>query len=140
MPRVLLAVALLACAWSITPTRAEDRTAPASTPTAAATAATGLFAIEIRVGPAWDVNKAPGEQAFFREHSANLRRLRDAGILVFGARYGEVGLVVLRATSLEDARAMMDADPAMRAGVFAYEAHAFNVFYPGMVEAPPRSL
>jgi uncharacterized protein YciI len=138
MHATLLAITLLVCAWSIAPARAEDRSAPVSTPATAATAATGLFAIEIRVGPAWDVNKAPGEQAFFREHSANLRRLRDAGNLVLGARYGEVGLVVLSATSLGDARAMMDADPAMQAGVFAYEAHPFNVFYPGTVEAPPR--
>lgn len=64
-----------------------------------------------------------------------MRRLRDSGRLVFGARYGEVGLVVLSATSLKDARAMMDADPAMQAGVLTYEAHVFNVLYPGTVEA-----
>ena len=64
-----------------------------------------------------------------------MRRLRDSGRLVFGARYGEVGLVVLSATSLKDARAMMDADPAMQTGVLTYEAHVFNVFYPGTVEA-----
>jgi uncharacterized protein YciI len=134
MPRILLAVTLLACTWSIAPIRANDRLAPVSTSAPATPAAPRLFAIEIRVGPAWDVDKAPGEQAFFREHSANLRRLRDAGKLVFGARYGDVGLVVLSATTLEDARAMMDADPAMQAGVFAYDAHPFNVFYPGTVE------
>jgi uncharacterized protein YciI len=135
-----LVVTLLVCSWSIaTGARAEDRSAPAATPAPATISTPRLFAIEIRVGPEWDADKSPGEQAFFREHSANLRRLRDAGNLVFGARYGDVGLVVLSATSLEDARAMMDADPAMQAGVFAYEAHAFNVFYPGTVVMPPRS-
>jgi uncharacterized protein YciI len=141
MRKTLLTVTVLLCAGSIAmPTRAEDRSAPAAASAPApAAAAPRLFAIEIRVGPEWDAAKPPGEQAFFREHSANLRRLRDAGNLVLGARYGEVGLVVLSATSLEDARAMMDADPAMQAGVFAYEAHAFNVFYSGTVDTPPRS-
>ncbi len=141
MRTTLLTVTVLLFAGSIAmPARAEDRSAPAPASAPASTAAAPrLFAIEIRVGPKWDATKPPGEQTHFREHSANLRRLRDAGILVLGARYGEVGLVVLSATSLEGARAMMDADPAMQAGVFAYEAHAFNVFYPGTVGAPPRS-
>jgi uncharacterized protein YciI len=140
MLKTLLAVLSLMCAWSIAaPARAGDRPAPASTPATGEPAANRLFAIELRVGPEWDTTKSPGDQAFFREHSANLRRLRDAGHLVLGARYGEVGLVVLSASSLEDARAMMDADPAIQAGVFAYEAHPLNVFYPGTVEAPART-
>lgn len=69
-----------------------------------------LFAIEIKVGPKWDAAKPPHEQALFREHSANLRRLREAGTLVIGARYSDKGLVVLSATSLAEARAMMDQD------------------------------
>jgi uncharacterized protein YciI len=127
---MLLCGSLLAMAAS-----AEDRAGPASPQPPLPAAAAQLYAIEIRIGPEWDSARSPDQQAFFREHSANLRRLRDSGRLVFGARYGEVGLVVLSATSLEDARAMMDADPAMQAGVFTYEAHVFNVFYPGTVEA-----
>jgi uncharacterized protein YciI len=54
-----------------------------------------------------------------------------------GGRYSDKGLVVLSAPSLADARAMMDQDPSIAAGVFAYEAHPFNIFYPGNVQ--PRS-
>lgn len=139
MRTMLLTVTLLACAGSLaTPARGDARAAPSAAPATSTSAAPKLFAIEIRVGPRWDVNRPPGQQTYFREHSANLRGLREAGQLVLGARYGEVGLVVLAAASLEEACAMMDADPAIQAGVFTYQAYPFNVFYAGTVEAPPR--
>ena len=122
----------VACALSLfpaLPARAQDAQPPASSQ---------LFAVEIKVGPKWETAKPAHEQALFREHSANLRRLRDAGSLVMGARYSDKGLVVLSAPSLADAKAMMDQDPSIVAGVFAYEAYPFNVFYPGSVESGKR--
>lgn len=97
-----------------------------------------LYAVQVRVGDKWDASKPPQEQALFREHSANLKRLRDAGHLVMGARFSDVGLIVLAAESEAQARAMMDADPSIAAGTFRYEVHAFNVFYPGTVRSPAR--
>jgi uncharacterized protein YciI len=97
-----------------------------------------LFAVEIRTGPKWDQSKPPQEQLYFREHSANLKRLREAGSLVMGARYSDKGLVVLAALSEEEARAMMDVDPSIKAEVFKYEVHAFSVFYSGSVNPRPR--
>ena len=35
-------------------------------------------------------------------------------------------------------RELMEADPSMRAQVFAFELHEFRAFYPGCVSAPPR--
>lgn len=93
-----------------------------------------LFAVEIKVGPNWDDSKSPYEQAFFQEHSANLKSLREAGHIVMGARYSDIGLVVFSAKSAEDVMAMMSQDPSMSAGTFKYEVHVFNVFYPGLVE------
>ena len=101
----------------------------------AAAAEQQLFAVEITVGPTWDVAKAPNEQAYFKEHSANLRRLRDGGHIVMGARYSDKGLIVFSARSADEVRLMMDADPSMAAGTFQFEVHAFNVFYPGLVQA-----
>ena len=97
-----------------------------------------LFAVEIKTGPMWDQAKPPQEQAHFREHSANLKRLRDAGSLLLGARYSDKGLVVLAAQSEAEARAMMEEDPSIKAGVFKYELHPFNVFYGGSVNPRPR--
>jgi uncharacterized protein YciI len=99
---------------------------------------TRLFAIEVRTGPAWDASKPPQEQSFFREHSAHLRALREQGRIVAGARYGDKGLVVLSVASEAEARALMQQDPSMRHGTFAFELNAMNVFYPGMLVAPPR--
>ena len=128
-----LLLALVAVFAGVPPARAQ----PASGPAAAAPDLP-LFAIEIKVGPRWDPSKAPQEQAFFREHSANLRRLRDNGSVVLGARYADKGLVVVAAASAEDARRMMDADPSVAAGTFVFEVHPFNVFYPGAVSLRPR--
>ncbi len=96
-----------------------------------------LFAIEITVGPGWDSSKPPNAQAFFAEHSANLRRLREAGVLVMGARYSDKGLIVVRAGSVGEVHAMMAQDPSIEAGTFRYAVHPFAVFYPGSIEARP---
>lgn len=95
-----------------------------------------LFAIQVRVGPKWDPAKAANEQALFHEHSANLKRLRDAGHLIMGARYSDIGLVIVAADSEASARAMMEADPSIAAGTFKYEVHPFNVFYSGTLQSP----
>ena len=89
-----------------------------------------LFAVEIRIGPGWDADKAPAEQAFFREHSAQLRQLRNAGYIVMGARYSDVGLIVFRAASIEAIEELMRQDPSMEAGTFRFDVHPLNVFYP----------
>ncbi|MEY2689101.1 MAG: hypothetical protein RL375_3299 [Pseudomonadota bacterium] len=97
-----------------------------------------LFAVEIKVGPRWDHTRPPQEQLFFKEHSANLRRLRDLGLLVMGARYSDKGLVVVAAATMADVRAQMDEDPSMSAGTFVYEVHPLNVFYAGELKTRAR--
>lgn len=97
-----------------------------------------LFAVEIRTGPSWDHTKTPNEQAQFREHSANLRKLRDSGQLVMGARYSDKGLLIFTASSAAEVKALMEQDPSMAAGTFRYEIHDFNVFYSGTLQARPR--
>ena len=86
----------------------------------------------------WDTAKPPQEQDYFQEHSANLRRMRESGSLLVGARYSDKGLVVVAADSIEEVREMMDDDPAISAGIFVAEIHPFNVFYSGTVQARTR--
>jgi uncharacterized protein YciI len=139
---------LIACLLVLGPgTTAAQITEPAARPspaTAASPEATAniaalpLYAIEIKIGKAWDPNKKPQDQAHFREHSAHLKRLRDQGVLVMGARYGDKGLVVLRAASESEAHQWMKDDPSMQAGVFQYELHPFSVFYSGTLSVPAR--
>lgn len=110
---------------------------PSQSPSPSA-ASTKLFAIEMKTGTSWDAAKPAHEQAFFREHSANLKKLRDQGSLVLGARYSDKGLVVLEATSADEAHAMMKQDTSVQARIFAYELHDFNVFYGGTVQPKAR--
>lgn len=108
--------------------------ATASAPGPAASAAASalrLFAVEIRTGPQWNSALPPNQQPLMREHSANLRKLREEGRIRIGARYGEVGLIVVEAATIDEARAWMDADPAMRAGIFRYDIHPLGVIFPG---------
>lgn len=97
-----------------------------------------LFAIQVRKGPSWDEAKPPQAQAQFREHSAHLRKLREAGTLVMGARYSDVGLLVVTAENEAAARALMDGDPSIAAGTFGIEVHPFNVFYGGNLQPRAR--
>lgn len=120
---VAAAVALLLCFYPLLDSAAAD------------TAERRLFAVEIKVGPNWDTAIAPHEQAFFSEHSAHLKELRQAGHIVMGARYSDIGLLVFSAESSESVAALMDKDPSMKAGTFVYAVHALNVFYPGQVGA-----
>ena len=115
---------------------------PASAAPAAAAASVpvqNLYAVEIKTGPNWDGDKPPPQQAYFREHSANLKKMRDQGSVVIGARYGDKGLVVVQAASAEEVHAMMKQDPSIQAKTFVYELHEFNVFYGGAVQPKKRS-
>lgn len=92
-----------------------------------------LFAVEITTGPNWDTAKPPNQQAFFREHSAHLKKLREEGRIKMGARYAEKGLIVIEAADETEARGQLEADPSMKAGTFKFTLAEMRVFYPGMV-------
>lgn len=96
------------------------------------------FAVEFHTGPNWVADKPPQEQLHFREHSANLKRLRDAGLLIVGARLDERGFVVIAATDEAAARAEVDVDPSVKAGVFRYQVAPLRVFYGGSLPAASR--
>lgn len=118
---MILATFVLACA------AAAPQAAPPGKP------AGEVYALVFRTGPAWDKAKAPGEQPYFADHSKNLRDLHAEGRLVLGGRYSDVGLVLVRAATLEEARALVDRDPSVKNGTFQAEVHPFRAFMPGCV-------
>ena len=113
----------------------------AQTPaTVAPTAPQGkLYVVEIKTGPQWDANKPAHEQSKFREHSANLKAIRDQGRLVLGARYADKGLIVVESATEQEARALFEQDPSIAEGIFAYTIFEFNVFYSGTVNTRKRT-
>ena len=132
MTATRLAMALMLTLAAAAAALAQSVPASAA-PAASGAVSRGLFAVQIRTGPQWNTALPPNQQAHMREHSAHLHKLREEGRLRIGARFGEVGLVVLEATTIDEARAWMEADPSMRGGTFRYEIHPFSVFYGGAV-------
>ena len=84
-------------------------------------------------GPAWDSTRAPGDQAHFRNHSANLARLRTEGRIRLGGRFGPWGLILVDAGSEAEARSYFAPDSTLSAGVFRSELYAWSTIYSGSV-------
>lgn len=91
---------------------------------------TPLFVVHFETGAGWDKALAPAEQKGFKDHSANLNRLRNEGTIVFGARYGDLGMIFVRAETVDAAKALIEADPGVQAGIFSFRIAPLRVFYP----------
>jgi uncharacterized protein YciI len=94
-----------------------------------------VFAVTFRTGPAWDPAKKPQDQLHFRDHSENIRRLKTEERLIVGGRFSDVGLLLLRAESEKEARALVERDPTVQAGVFKAEIHPWSTFAYGCLES-----
>lgn len=92
-----------------------------------------LYIVTYTVGPAWDPAKAPTDQQYFRDHSANLSSMRKSGTIKFGARYDEKGIIVISAKSFQDAKRLIKEDPAVHHSMFNADVQKLNVFYDGCV-------
>jgi uncharacterized protein YciI len=127
-PRLTCVLALL-CGASVL--RAQEP-AP-SAPPASPAPAKRTFALVFRTGPSWNKAKAPGAQAHFADHSANIRKLREEGRLLVGGRFSDQGLLIVEAKDEAEARTFVDRDPSVRAGTFTAEVHAWSTFAGGCV-------
>lgn len=90
-----------------------------------------LYAVRLSTGPARDAAKSPNDQTGMKEHSANIARLRREGTLVLGARFGELGLLVLRVPDEAAVRAQLAPDPTVASGVFKVQIDVFSPFAHG---------
>lgn len=88
------------------------------------------FIVHLETGPAWDPELPPAEQNSFAAHSANMKRLRDSGRILFGARYADYGLLIIEDASLEAVEATLSSDPGVKAGIFRFRIEAISIFYP----------
>jgi uncharacterized protein len=71
----------------------------------------------------------PEEQAIVGEHFERLKAMHTAGDLVLAGPCTDAafGVVVFRAASLDEARDIMENDPAVKNGIFSAELHEFRV-------------
>ena len=108
------------------------QTLSSGTPTpSAAPTPPRLYAVRLSTGPAWDAAKSPNDQTGMKEHSAHIARLRREGTLVLGARFGELGLLVLRVPDEAAVRAQLAPDPTVASGVFKVQIDLYSPFAHG---------
>jgi uncharacterized protein len=82
-------------------------------------------------GPAWTAEETPEVAQLNEGHLANIRRLEGLGKLVLAGPFLDdselQGIYIFRATSLEEAKALVETDPAVQAGRLVFELHPWIV-------------
>jgi len=86
------------------------------------------------LGRGWEKGKPAGEQEYFKEHSAHLAALRRQKKIRLGARYADTGMVVLRAGTEDEARTLVEDDPAIKNHLFKVAVFEFSPFYGGCLD------
>jgi uncharacterized protein len=86
------------------------------------------YMVFLRRGPAWTSAVTPETTKVSQGHMANLQRLTKEGKLVVAGPFMEplgdpvlAGILILRAASAAEAKALVDSDPGVKAGRFVYE-------------------
>jgi uncharacterized protein len=81
----------------------------------------------LRRGPRWTPESTPETARLQEAHMAHIRSMADSGKLVIAGPLldgGELrGVFVFNVGSLEEARALAEADPTVKAGRLAVEVH-----------------
>src|SRR5438034_4507132 len=72
------------------------------------------------------------EAAVLKEHAAHLEQLVRDGVLIIGGPTQErdpIGIAIFRASSDEEAKAIMNSDPAVAKGVMSGTLHPYKVAF-----------
>ena len=104
------------------PSRAEEPAMPEMT--------TYYFGMLVK-GTVWSAQETPGRLELQKKHLAHLTKMAEEDKLVLGGPLlddGTIrGLLVYKASSIEEARAWAEADPAVKAGRLKVEMHPWMV-------------
>lgn len=102
--------------------------------------ATSLFVILYKQGPAWKEGVPMRQQEAIIPHFKYMKRLFEAGtILEAGPTLDEPGgVVILKAKDLDEAKAIMAADPSVTMKMFVGEVHSWSDHFhsPAPLPAP----
>jgi uncharacterized protein YciI len=90
--------------------------------------------------PNFDQDATPAEQALMEQHFAYWKDLNEKGVCLLGGPVldprGVYGILVVRAASEDEARALGNADPAVKAGVIKIEVAEMRVAFVPKGSAP----
>jgi uncharacterized protein YciI len=94
----------------------------------------------LRKGPNWGAGSKEEGQRIMEGHMANIRKMAETGKLLLAGPFGDDtdlrGMFLFRVNSLDEARNMVAADPAVQAGRFVLELHPWFA-RKGLVTPPP---
>jgi len=83
--------------------------------------------------PTFDTDAKPDEQALMDMHFSYWKALNNKGVCVFGGPVldpkGVYGIIVVRAATEDDARALGSADPAVKSGLIKIEVAEMRVAF-----------
>jgi uncharacterized protein len=95
----------------------------------------------LRKGPAWTAADTPETRSLQAAHMANIQKMAATGKLIVAGPMGDEGdvrgIFIFKETTPDEARAMMTADPAVKAGRFIPEVHAWFAAA-GLKVNPPK--
>ena len=78
-------------------------------------------------GPEWTAEKTPATEKIQAAHLANITKLHDAGKLVLAGPFTDDGnwrgIFILKTSSIEETKSLVENDPAVQAGRLTYEIH-----------------
>ena len=89
------------------------------------------FIVHYTIGKNW---KKPYEflmQPHAIAHTNHLSALKNKGIIVFGMRYAEKGMICIKAKNLDDAKKIIESDSAVIMQTFSTEIQEASIFYDG---------
>ena len=93
------------------------------------------FLIELELGPGVDITHlSQSQQAIFQQHGAQLMKLRDEGVVILGGHTDNIqhmrGILIVKAKDAAAARAVADADVAVKAGLLKPSVEPFTLAVP----------
>jgi uncharacterized protein YciI len=78
-------------------------------------------------GPAWTAEETEATKAIQNGHMDNIQRMADSGKLLIAGPFGDGGdlrgMFIFRNVTLEEAKALAEQDPAVKAGRLKLEWH-----------------
>ncbi len=92
-----------------------------------------VYVVRMLPGSNWRSGTSTADQPGYNSHLDTLRRWSAQGIVVLGGPLisDQGTLVIIRASSIEDARELAESDPAVTSGLFTAEVDQMAAQFPG---------
>jgi uncharacterized protein len=133
--KAVIALAVMVTGFSGTVAARLAAQAPAATP-APKSEPSAMKSWLIRIippRPTFDKDASPAEQDLMEQHFNYWKALNEKGVCVFGGpvldKRGVYGVIAVRAATEEEAQALSDADPSVKAGMNKIEVAEMRIVF-----------